>query len=652
MSEQQLQPPSIEDSKGWKTYWTALGMPWRSEREIHRERQQFLGERRKVLLDVEKGVFPFRDINGSIQLDRADVEWLLATHESGGMTGPVDWSNEHHREREGLRLYGADLSGVDLSGLPLACLQGGISPFTDDAADLDSHVLEFVNLSSSPVLSEAFDLAAIHLSQANLSGSHLENAVFSRAHIEQTNFQGAVLNHSSFFEANGARAKFDATYLKNVIAIGAHFEGASFTESHLDHAYFTESHLEATVFDEASGHSSNFDNANMEGTRAIAAQFERAHFERAHLEGAVLTAVYLEEAILTHAYLHGAELVDAHLERASLRGTRLEAMSLSPAAFERVCKWTDQTAENWWWEDRVFLQQLPPADLRGVFFDAGTDLQNAVLGTRKYGYVSVADVRWNGVNLAVVHWLDRDILGDERKARMIFASGLKRTRLERAEGYEIAVRANRQLAEALRSQGLNEQADRFAYRAQVLRRQLAFLHVVWGRVAYDQPDSAVLQFADNLAKTPEENQKFLVIGETNHLVRAMPRIEISAAYTLKRSLHLGFRTKNLGIATGSLLLDLISGYGYRPLRSLLTYMLVIGGFAFVYYLFRDSVRPALNPIDSIIFSVTSFHGRGFMPGESVSLHNSLTITAAIEAIVGLLIEITFIATFTQRFFAR
>ncbi len=105
-------------------------------------------------------------------------------------------------------------------------------------------------------------------------------------------------------------------------------------------------------------------------------------------------------------------------------------------------------------------------------------------------------------------------------------------------------------------------------------------------------------------------------------------------------------------ACGSWLLDLISGYGYKPMRSFITYLLVIGLFAVVYYLFGDNVSPALSPVDALIFSVTSFHGRGFAPGESVTLHNPLTILAAGEAVLGLLIEITFIATFTQRFFAR
>ncbi len=40
------------------------------------------------------------------------------------------------------------------------------------------------------------------------------------------------------------------------------------------------------------------------------------------------------------------------------------------------------------------------------------------------------------------------------------------------------------------------------------------------------------------------------------------------------------------------------------------------------------------------------------PIEAVTRRIPLPILAAVKAIIGLLIEITFIATFTQRFFAR
>src|SRR5258708_29345548 len=41
-----------------------------------------------------------------MKLSRADVEWLLATHENG--RGPVDWSDGSQRGREELDVHGAD----------------------------------------------------------------------------------------------------------------------------------------------------------------------------------------------------------------------------------------------------------------------------------------------------------------------------------------------------------------------------------------------------------------------------------------------------------------------------------------------------------------------------------------------------------------
>ena len=234
----------------------------------------------------------------------------------------------------------------------------------------------------------------------------------------------------------------------------------------------------------------------------------------------------------------------------------------------------------------------------GAYFDGSTNVKNIVLGNEEFGCVSVADVRWGGVNLAVIRWPRMRkrlrqvwvLLGDERRARTRMASedkpGLAGEVPEDNFQYRAAARANRQLAQALRDQGVNEEAGIFAYQGQVLQR--------------------------------------IVLRKRKQWLRWF----------------------------GPLFLDVISGYGYKPLRSFITYLLVVLGFATLYFLMRDSVHPALSPLDAVIFSITSFHGRGFNRGETVTLHNPLTIAAAVEAIIGLLIEIVFIATFTQRFFAR
>jgi hypothetical protein len=108
----------------------------------------------------------------------------------------------------------------------------------------------------------------------------------------------------------------------------------------------------------------------------------------------------------------------------------------------------------------------------------------------------------------------------------------------------------------------------------------------------------------------------------------------------------------------SWLLNLVAGYGERPVRSFVAYLLVIFGFAVAFFTIGSGVlgfggHDAINsPLSALVFSVTSFHGRGFFPGGGLALDDPITILAAIEAVLGLFIEITFIATFTQRFFAR
>ena len=178
------------------------------------------------------------------------------------------------------------------------------------------------------------------------------------------------------------------------------------------------------------------------------------------------------------------------------------------------------------------------------------------------------------------------MLGNEQKARQGKAISLDENSIVTYNTYNYgdAVRANRQLAVALQSQGLNEDAARFAYRAQKLQR-------------------IVLR-----------------------------------------------RQRKFGQYLFSGFLDLLAGYGYRPSRSVVWYLVTIFAFALTY--FAIGHLPFFP--DAFVFSLTSFHGRGFFPGlgSTNTLHNPLVVIAAFEAVIGLVIEISFIATFTQRFFGR
>src|SRR5260370_6969364 len=331
------QRPTNEDREAWKAYWQARGQLWRTEPEIDGEGQKYLAERRSIIPDIEKGIYPFKDI----KLSRADIEWLLAAHENG--RGPIDRSDLIQRKRRGLDLRGANLRDVNLSNLPLSGLQGGLNVF------------------------------------------------------EETN--------ATIRQIREAAAAFDWSNLHSTLLEDASLSGATFWR----------------------------------------------------------------------ADLRGAHLFGAHLEY---------------------------------------------ADLRSAFFDETSTLRKATLSIPKHKFAQVADVRWGGVNLAVVNWPRTKrkytlILADDHFARQknTMKNPMKDEGLEIYE-YERAVRANRQLANALQEQGLNELAVHFAYRAQMLQRKVFRLQGL----------------------------------------------------------------QKIGHYLFSLFIDLLSGYGYKPWRSFLAYILAIAIF--------------------------------------------------------------------------
>src|SRR6266571_2167155 len=165
-----LQRPTTDDRNAWHTYWQKLEQSWRTEPEIVAERQRYLTERLSIIPNIERSIYPFKDI----KLNRADVEWLLATFENG--RGPVQWNDGRNRPRSGLDLRGADLHGVDLQNLPLSRIQGGLTVKEWDDAT-----------------SEQREMASVHLEGASLSGAHLNDAFLRSAHLEGANFKKARL---------------------------------------------------------------------------------------------------------------------------------------------------------------------------------------------------------------------------------------------------------------------------------------------------------------------------------------------------------------------------------------------------------------------------------------------------------------------------
>src|SRR5262249_33674045 len=124
------------------------------------------------------------------------------------------------------------------------------------------------------------------------------------------------------------------------------------------------------------------------------ADAQGASFVEAHLEGALLGSSNFQGANLWQAYLAGADLTEARLQGARLPEAYFEGRRFTNDELVRIRQWLPE-----------FPEVLPPADLRGAYLDAATLLKAAQLGDEKHGFVSVADVSWNGVNLAAVRWM-------------------------------------------------------------------------------------------------------------------------------------------------------------------------------------------------------------------------------------------------------
>jgi uncharacterized protein YjbI with pentapeptide repeats len=334
----------------------------------------------------------------------------------------------------------------------------------------------------------------------------------------------------------------------------------------------------------------SFTGANLKGVKLVAANLSNTSFVQTNLTGANLQQAWLNEALLTLANLDNISLVaanlsGANLQMASLRGAHLWDARLAGAVLS--------------------MADLAGADLFGARLDNSTMLRDVHIDSDTV----LCDVVWNGASLVRIDWRKVPMTGDEARAReKVGRDGRPKDSAAQLVDYERAVRANRQLAVALRAQGLNEHADRFAYRAQCLQRVI-------------------------LRHRITQTERY-----TRKLAGVRKRGEALLAYV------------------GSHILDLVAGYGFKPGNAIIAYLFVILTFASAYFAFGPSQGVPLSPLGALVFSVTSFHGRGFFPGgspgHSITLDDPLTVLAAGEAVLGLVIEVSFIATFTQRFFAR
>jgi uncharacterized protein YjbI with pentapeptide repeats len=334
--------------------------------------------------------------------------------------------------------------------------------------------------------------------------------------------------------------------------------------------------------------------ASLQGAVLTAAHMQRADLRLAKLDGAALVGAQLEGANLTGAYLEGANLSRAQLQGVYLTGAEMQGANLHAATLKGAILFGTQLKDAYLVGAQLEGANLTGAQLEGANLQrarlgravlsgrmTGGDITGAILVDENGVGPSVSAVDWEGLDLSGADWRSIRILGDEWIAcQELDATGERKTAHTRLDEFVRAARAYQKLARALRLQGLQDAATYFSYRASVMERKGAW----W---------------------------------------RNRPRSMLLVPYTC------------------SLLLGLTTGYGYKPWRSLVTYLFIVLVFAAAYTL---TAHMAFFP-DGLALSVSAFHGRGLLSSQV----GSALILSTLESVVGLFIEICFIVVFAKRF---
>jgi uncharacterized protein YjbI with pentapeptide repeats len=313
---------------------------------------------------------------------------------------------------------------------------------------------------------------------------------------------------------------------------------------------------------------------------------EGADLHGAHLEGADLGAAQLEGADLGVAHVEWVRLGRTQLERTHLGGVHLEWADLGEAHLEGAVLREAHL-------EVVYLREahLEGADLRYTTMDSKTNLRGAELAKplttleRLFSWLPLMR-RTASASLGDIRW-----------------GGLGTVDLTSVP-WESVQRLGDE-----RSARLRDGADKHEAVVRAYRQLVAQLRA-----------QGLSEVADRFALRAQIRQRAVLL-----------------------------RTFRLPQYLFSWFLAILAGYGFRPGRTIFWYLAIVLGFMSLYLHFGVVDGHPFRPLEALVFSLTSFHGRGFFPG-GLHLDDPVTVLAAGEAVLGLLVEISFIATFTQRFF--
>jgi uncharacterized protein YjbI with pentapeptide repeats len=576
----------------WRDYWQTRNQPWRTEPEIDVKRRAILNQYYTTIVDSERGCYPFKDLGS--KLSRADVEWLLASR----VDGNVDWSNVHQREYAGLDLRGADLRKVRLSGLPLARMRGGL--IADEWLLATDHQR---------------DMAGVHLERADLRGACLDKANLCGAHLAGADLRGACLDKANLCGAHLAGADLRGACLEGANLCGAHLEG---TEDFPNPADLRMSFFDSTTnLEDITLGDETYGFAPLADVSWGKVNLTRVDWSQVHRLG----DEYATQWKLPVEY------------QAAIRANRQLATELQAQGLNEDATYFAYRAHV----NKRFMrpqQAILPVVLR-VFVRERMPLPKVLLRLeeRRYGQRISRHPLTPALVKLVLLLLVLTLIAFLNPLVLLLLLGL----------CVVAILA---VLPILRKRGPQPPQHRRQHRqvpppgllSQEQRRRQQWL--------------LLLGF---LLGMPESRLS-LLMGPPTVALQQIPLLRRFSKRWQAHSLPVGILLSFLlllllfddtlvcyGRYIFSLVLSLLTGYGYKPARILSWYLVVVFGFAGLYIIFGH-----LAPFEAFIFSLTSFHGRGLFQGNNHYLGDSLAMIAIIEGVIGLFLEICLIVTYVWR----
>ncbi len=163
--------------------------------------------------------------------------------------------------------------------------------------------------------------AVMFLSEADLTGVHLNGAFLVEAHLAGTHLEHAHLEHAHLEWAHLGEADLTEARMKRVFLVAAHL-----TRTNLAQADLQEAHMV---------------NARLAGANLSEANLTRAHLEWSFMVTANLMGASLVGAQLTGSELRGANLAYTDLSGANLQDTSLTWSRLRDATYDEITLWPE-----------------------------------------------------------------------------------------------------------------------------------------------------------------------------------------------------------------------------------------------------------------------------------------------------------------------